>query len=366
MLNVHLHPRVLCALVVAAAASPMSCGGSDSAPPYGGVPRDQPPLTALSNTWTWIDVPESKCDDGSTTGFAVNPKDTGDLFIFFEGGGACWDYLRCVAYQGATNRGPVQAAQWATREQALPEPFDRTRDSNPFRNATMIYIPYCTGDLHVGDNVMNYTSGSSTVTYNHKGGPDTIAFLSRVASTWVNPVRVVVSGSSAGGYGAALNYDLVRRTFPEARMYLVDDAGPLLEGSAVSDDLRNAWITSWNIGGLIDGLCSGCRADFSLLHTTLTKRYPNDRMALMSSWQDGTISFYFSLTAAEFQTDLMLMINDRLVPTRTFCDFVIAGAQHTLLGTMTTSTASGQVLEPWLDTMINDGAGWVSVQDAPN
>jgi hypothetical protein len=33
---------------------------------------------------------------------------------------------------------------------------------------------------------------------------------------------------------------------------------------------------------------------------------------------------------------------------------------------MTTSTAKDQVLEPWLDTMINDGNNWVSVQADPN
>ena len=359
---------LLCVLVsvavTVAAAGAISCGGSNSATPYDGVPRDLPPLTAPSGSWTWIDVPESTCDDGTPTGFAVNPKDTSDLFIFFEGGGACWDYLTCVVAQSATT-GPVQAAQWATRAQNLPQPFDRTRDSNPFRNATMVYIPYCTGDLHVGDKVMNYMSGSTTKTYNHKGLPDTIAFLSRVASTWKNPTRVVVSGSSAGGYGAALTYDLARRSFPDARMYLVDDAGPLLEGSAVSDSLRSAWISSWNIGGFIDDLCTGCSADFSLLESKLVQRYPGDRLALLSSLQDGTISFYFSLSAQTFQTDLLQMINDRLVPTHNFRSFVIAGNQHTLLGTMTTSTVGTQVLEPWLDTMVNDGSDWASVQATP-
>jgi hypothetical protein len=345
-------------LVVSLALAAASCGGGDSS--YTGVPRDQPPLTANASTWTWIDVPDSKCDDGSPTGFAVNPKDTSDLFIYFEGGGACWDYLTCVAV-GTASKGPVQQAQWQAREAALPEPFDRTRASNPFKDATMIYIPYCTGDLHAGDNVATYTSTSS-VTYYHKGRPDTIAFLSRVVSTWGSPRRVVVSGSSAGGYGAALSYDLTRRTFPDARMYLIDDAGPLLEGDAVSPGLRSAWIASWNIGGLIDDMCAGCRDDFSLLETQLNKRYPDDRKALLSSLQDQTIRTYFQLTPDVFQTDLLAMIKDRLDPTSTFRSFVIAGEQHTLLGTMTTSTTKDQVLEPWLDTMINDGDGWVSVQ----
>lgn len=327
---------------------------------YQGVPRDQQPLIATPGTWTWIDVPESKCQDGTPTGFAINVQDTSDLFIFYEGGGACWDYLTCVVADTATH-GPVGATEWAMRQQSLPQQFDRTRLTNPFRNATMIYIPYCTGDLHVGDNVPTYTGAGAPLTYYHKGLPDTVAFLSRVASTWTDPARVVVSGSSAGGFGAILTYDLTRKTFPGSRMYLVDDAGPLLEGDALPAAEKQAWITAWNIGGFIDGLCAGCQTDFSKLETTLTTSYPNDRMALLSSLQDVTIRTYFMLMPAVFQSDLLQMINDRLAPSVAFRAFAITGQQHTLLGTMTTSNTNGTVLEPWLDQMINDQEGWDTV-----
>ena len=349
----------LWATALAAGALPVVSCGSDAG--YAGVPRDLPPLTAQPGTWTWIDVPDSQCEDGTPTGFAVNVQDTSDLLIYFEGGGACWDYLTCVVVDTATH-GPVGAAEWATRQQALPAPFDRARASNPFRNATMVYIPYCTGDLHVGDNVPIY-QGLTSKTYHHKGRPDTLAFLSRVASTWKDPARVVVSGSSAGGFGAALTYDIARKTFPDARMYLVDDAGPLLEGDALPASEKNAWITAWNIGDLIDGMCGvGCRSDFSGLETTLTSRYPNDRKALLSSLQDVTIRTYFMLTPDQFQTDLLQMIADRIDPTIAFRTFLITGEQHTLLGTMTTSTTGGVVLETWLDDMINDHAAWPSVK----
>ena len=106
----------------------------------------------------------------------------------------------------------------------------------------------------------------------------------------------MVSGSSAGGFGAILLYDLTRKTWPKSRMYLVDDAGPLLEGDALPAAEKQAWISAWNIGGFIDGLCAGCQTDFSQLETTLTTSYPNDRMALLSSLQDVTIRTYFMLT----------------------------------------------------------------------
>jgi hypothetical protein len=354
--------------ILAAGASAIACGSSSASNAdsgvdagYQGVPRNQQPLAATPGTWTWIDVPESKCDDGTPTGFAINVQDTSDLFIFYEGGGACWDYITCVVASAAAP-GPVGATEWAMRQQNLPQQFDRTRATNPFRNATMVYIPYCTGDLHIGDNFTTYTGAGAPRPYHHSGLPDTIAVLSRVASTWTDPARVVVSGSSAGGFGAILTYDLTRKTFPGARMYLVDDAGPLLEGDALPAAEKQAWISAWNIGGFIEGLCAGCQTDFSKLETTLTTNYPNDRMALLSSLQDGTIERYFMLSANAFQTDLLQMVSDRLAPSVAFRAFLITGTQHTLLGTMTTSTTNGTVLEPWLDQMINDQKGWDTVQ----
>jgi hypothetical protein len=334
-----------------------SCGSSSH--PSGGLPQDAPALVAPAGVWTWIDVPESQCDDGSPTGFAVNPQDTSDLFIFFEGGGACWDYLTCFVVNSATH-GPVGSAEWATRAASLPAPFDRTRATNPFSNATMVYIPYCTGDLHAGDNVAQYSGDNVTRTYYHKGRSDTVAFLNRVTSTWRAPTRVVFSGSSAGGYGAALTYDLMRKTYPATRMYLIDDAGTLLEGDAVPAAERTAWFASWNLGGVVDPLCPGCRDDLSGFYTTLASRYPNDRMALLSSLQDDTISAYFMLAADQFQTDLLQMLGDRLTPTLNFRAFLISGSQHTLLGTPQVTTQN-VVLESWLGDMVNDRSPWPTI-----
>jgi hypothetical protein len=346
-------PLLLGSLMVLAAA----CDGGG---PAGGVPTNQPPLVAAPGVWTWVDVPGSQCSDGTPTGFAVNPQASDDLFIYFEGGGACWDYLTCFTL--VTASGPFGAADWPAFEPTLNGPFDRTRASNPMRNATMVYIPYCTGDLHVGDNVAQYQYGVYSGTYHHKGMPNTIAFLSLVASTWRKPARVVYGGSSAGGYGAALSYPLMRQTYPDAKMYLVDDAGTLLEGDALSPSLRSSWITSWNIGALADSICIGCRDDFSQVYPALAGRYPKDRMALLSSQRDVTIRTFFNLTPDEYQTDILAMVHDRLNPLPNFHAFLIAGEQHTLLWTSTQSTTNGVVLETWLDDMLADRPAWATVQ----
>src|ERR1700761_5611520 len=41
-------------------------------------------LSLPTNVWSWVNVPQSTCDDGSTTGIGVNPGTGPDLVVFFD------------------------------------------------------------------------------------------------------------------------------------------------------------------------------------------------------------------------------------------------------------------------------------------
>jgi hypothetical protein len=349
------------------AATLLAACGSSAAPPGastsdGGL-ADVAPLSAPAGAWTWVDVPESACDDGTPTGIAVNPGSGDDVLVYFEEGGACWDYDTCAVLDTSTH-GPFGRAQWElTAGQLDAGPFDRTRATNPFRASSYVFVPYCTGDLHAGDNVATYKGAGGTRVIHHVGRKNAAAALARIAATWPHAARVVVSGTSAGGFGAALNYDLYRHAFPAATMALVDDAGPLLEGEGVPSALRTAWFAAWHLGDILDPLCAGCRADVSQLYPTLASRYPQDRLALVSTTTDPVISLYLMLSLDQFQTDLRATVRDRFDPTTNARVFLIAGMQHGLLLTDATTTSpqsSGPVtLESWLDAMVNGGT-WTS------
>jgi hypothetical protein len=324
------------------------------------------PLQVAAGTWTWVDVPGTACDDGSMTGIGVNPAPGGsgaDLLVFLNGGGACWDASTCLVLNTATH-GPFGAAQFAALQPASARGFDRTRATNPFRGFSYVFVPYCTGDLHAGSNVASYavtSLASTSVAYHHVGRLNIEAILARVQATWPAPARVVVSGSSAGGFGATLNYDLFRRAYPNATLSLVDDSGPFLEGDAIPASTRAAWNASWHLGDVVDPLCAGCATDLSQLYPALAALYPQDRMALLSSLQDQTISAYFQLSGADFQTKLQQMIADRIDPSPRFHTFLIPGQSHTMLGTPDTMMAGGLTLEAWLGQMIGGDAAWMSV-----
>ena len=53
--------------------------------------------------------------------------------------------------------GPFGQAQWeASGAPSVGHALDRARATNPFRAASYVFIPYCTGDLHAGSNVATY------------------------------------------------------------------------------------------------------------------------------------------------------------------------------------------------------------------
>ncbi len=362
------------ALAVAGAAllARAACGASAGAgatagesPPAGTAPATAAePITGLQpGAWTWVDFPESACSDGSPTGIGVNAGTGPDLVLVLNGGGACWDWLTCYVL-GTAAGGPFGRPQLEILEaRALAGSIlDRALPGNPFADATLVFVPYCTGDVHGGDRVTTYTGGGGQRTYHHVGHSNLVTFLRRVAATWPTPRRLVVSGSSAGGFGAVLNYDTIRSAFPASVGFLVDDSGPPLEPGAVSQTELDAWFSSWGLGDVLDPLCGGaCRSGLSPGLSALARKYPRDRMALLSSLQDQVISNYFLLDGARFESELRRTAADVLAPLPNVRFFFVAGSSHTMLGDPAAFT-QGVPLLTWLAQQVGGDAAWTSQQ----
>lgn len=320
------------------------------------------PITAPAGEWTWVDVDGTACDDGSTTGLAINPGTSTNLLVFMMGGGACWDYVTCFTV-GTASHGPFGAEEWSDYPPALGGSiFDRGDANNPFADWSYVFVPYCTGDLHGGDGIVTYTQGDNARDYHHTGHSNIVADLARVAPTFPNPGRVVVSGASAGGGGTLMNYPTFRWYWPDVPMNLLDDSLPLLQGDAIQPWLRETWTASWNLNGLLDDLCPDCETDFSRLHVALGERWPNDRMALLTSEEDETISGYLLMSGERYKGYLHALDEDVFATSPTWKRFFVAGDGHTMIGNPARhETAAGDELWPWLTQMVTDDPAWASV-----
>jgi len=343
-----------------------ACGGKDPAapPPATSYPPLGPPLTGLAaGSFSWVDFPDSSCDDGSPTGIAVSPGTGPDLLVFLNGGGACWDYLTCYTL-GTASHGPFGTAQFQRLQGSdLPGSIlDRGLAGNPFADATLVFIPYCTGDIHGGDSVMSYVGPAETRVHRHVGRKNVLAFLSRLAATWPAPARLVVSGASGGGFGALLNYDAFRHYWPQARAFLVDDSGPPLGPAAVSPLLLAAWFRSWRLDLVLDPICGqACHTDLSAQITALSRRYPQDRLALLSSLQDQVISGYYLLSGPALEKELQRVAAEVIAPTPNFRAFLVTGRTHPMLDDPA-AFSQGLSLLGWLEQQVSGDAAWSTRQ----
>ncbi|HEY4223913.1 MAG TPA: pectin acetylesterase-family hydrolase, partial [Myxococcota bacterium] len=176
---------VITALGAACTNAPASDGKKDAGPSDVDAPPLGDPIDATAGVWTFVDFPDSSCDDGSSTGIGVNIGTSNNLLVFFSGGGACWDFQTCFTLNTAEH-GPFKKAQLdqITQGGSPNTVVDRSDAANPFQDWSYVFVPYCTGDIHAGDVVQTYTSGTTSKTLAHVGHKNVLAYLERIGATF--------------------------------------------------------------------------------------------------------------------------------------------------------------------------------------
>ncbi|MBK9515834.1 MAG: DUF4215 domain-containing protein [Anaeromyxobacter sp.] len=260
------------------------------------------PLTGLTvDQWTWIDVPGATCGDGTQAGFAVLPGTSSELHIYLAGGDYCTDAASCELSLGA---GGLRdgATQFQVIEAGLTPFFRDAR--NPLPAATVVWVSYCTADLHGGARDADYAFSTGSHTIHHRGHSNLVAFLERIAATWPTPSRLVVAGYSAGGFGATVNYDTVRLFWPDAKAYLAVDSGLFLPGPNPVASWPEA-VAAWGLQDTIGADCPECVDAPFLLHGFLYRWYPNDRKAFVGCTKDPNLSAFYGLSPTDYAAKLL-------------------------------------------------------------
>ena len=190
----------------------------------GDTTSTEDPATPVDPAAEWVEheaPPECLCAHGDPYSYWTRTADPAKVVLYFQGGGGCFSADMCA-------EGSTQYQQVATGEQVLGAPgeppagiFDLNDPDNPFRDWSFVYVPYCTGDLHLGDNVHEY---SADVTVNHKGFVNANAAYDTLLEEFGGAKEVFVTGSSAGGAPAPLFGGLVSDDLPDARVSVLADA----------------------------------------------------------------------------------------------------------------------------------------------
>jgi hypothetical protein len=328
-------------------------GGDASTSPITGAPDDQ---------WTWVDFPAAVCANGSSTGLAINPHaGATNLMIYFEGGGDCVDATTCWGPDaGATNlNGYTQSTfEGLVTSNKLVPTLLRTVSGNPFATMNMVYVPYCTGDLHSGTVLSNLTdSDGGTIPTYFYGALDMDAFLERLVPTFPSMTRIWVIGSSAGGFGTYLNFGRIATAFGVG-VDLIDDSGPPIyeNGSPTMDNagLFGIWGTA---AGLPTG-CATCNSFRQVLDYDFTVQQsfsPLGRFGFLSFLEDTTISKDFGYDASTEYPPLMETFSASLPDSGLAATFLVSNYPSHVVESDPTLA---QYYMPWMTNMINRDGGW--------
>jgi hypothetical protein len=196
--------------------------------------------TAQPITWEKVAAPEDcECSDGSEFHWWQHEGDATRVLFVLEGGGACFSAETCGDTADATAK-PNLAADLPdgpgfVRRDGTPVPasqglVDVANPDNPLAGYSVVYVPYCTGDLHLGSNTQDYGDG---VVVEHDGRTNATAALEGMAASFPDAEEVVVLGFSAGSAGAPLYGGLAHDLLPDAEITVIADASGAYPGDPV-------------------------------------------------------------------------------------------------------------------------------------
>jgi len=297
------------------------------------APTTIPPTTTEASeptpSWVQINAEGCVCSDGSDYTYWLREADPTRVMLFFDGGGACFSAETCNPEDPAYS---TQADDNMT--EADTGVFDLANPANPVANWSMIFMPYCTGDVHLGTNTeVDYGDG---IVVNHLGYTNAENGLDALISRFPNAEQILVTGSSAGGVPTPLFAGLVADAFPDADvMGLPDGSGGYPSNPGLNALIGNLWGTS---GAIPDWTSTAdvTAAEFGIpdLYGLAATEFPAIRWARFDHAYDGTQATFSALAGlADSTVKAVLDINEALAESSgiDLDVYVAPGTEHTIL-----------------------------------
>jgi pectinacetylesterase len=323
------------------------------------------------------------CMNGSPYAFFAKRGTVNKLLFYFQGGGACWESLTCSLPACDTSVDPTSASD--NPGLAHSGFFDLANPANPFRDWNIVFVSYCSCDIHFGDAAQDYPPHVE-----HRGYQNSRAVEKWAREHFVAPDEVFVTGSSAGAYGAWFNAPLLMDVWPAAHFDVLADAG----NGVITQSFLDQNFPNWNFAAnlppsipelktvLTDG--SGIPGYTKVVAT----RFPNANWAHYASAYDGSFggqsSFYAIMLAnnnpvaalswwtatCQFNQKMRMQVMDTAAALTNYRYYIGTGARHTMwYSNKVYNDTSGGVplLVDWIDAMqaTLPGApapGWTNVE----
>ena len=319
------------------------------------------------------------CDSDKYTFFAKRGT-TNKLVVFFQGGGACWDSMNCLYYSTFNEQEFETVEGYFSNPDDMKGIFDTNNPDNPFKDWYIVYLPYCTGDLFWGANDFAYPDYTDALTVDtwtiqHRGFVNFKVVLKWMKDNFRLPREIFVAGSSAGGYGAIMNYPYIRESFPLSRVYVLGDAANGVTGGEFNSKIKDVWdvqMPDWILGSDISQITT------EDVYTNIAAEYPFMKLAqYTTAWDQTQVWFYHlqcddnvmypntwnSLGDTDFGTwnyCMNLYTHDAAAVAPNYRYYIGAGSDHTILLSdkfYTETSAGGVSFAQWIKSMVNNPFG---------
>ncbi|MFD1671789.1 pectin acetylesterase-family hydrolase [Agrilactobacillus yilanensis] len=169
------------------------------------------------------------------------------LLILFCGGGVAADAYS-AARPDKINQRDVKETFYLPDTDVIGYFFGRSGlanqkiEENPYKNWSVVVIPYASGDFHCGTNDFYYNDEEvGEGVCHHLGYLNFCAMIEKIQEFVPNPEEVIISGFSAGGFGAALLTNDIISKFPKCEDFycLIDSSS--LEYDGWTKTAVNQW-----------------------------------------------------------------------------------------------------------------------------
>lgn len=302
--------------------------------------RTEPGKNNYTNYYYSLD--DCRCFDGDEAHVSVSEGTSNKVMIFLEGGGARWP-----------------GGGFAVDLDMLMDiSFKSRKEQNPLGDWHFVYVPYCDASIHSGDSVVEY---DGQMRY-HWGLRHTSAAVALTKQLFPDPEKILVAGSSAGGFGTFYGWAVTKYLFLETDTYILNDSGVGFWDPGQPE----TWQTiksAWNLN--IPEECVRCDGPILTYVYDLYFKYDDQvRIGMFTSYNDWIINrMFFQMDPADFESTLLTVTDDIHFenPSR-FNRFFVTGNSHTsyefLFPQGPEYQINGVSMYDWIDMLVNDDPAW--------
>lgn len=317
------------------------------------------PGAVAADGWTSFDPgPGPVCADGSAVDYLERRADPKRVVLYFEGGGACFSAETCAFDGPETTYVPrsLATAEWLADRGGI---FDFDEPENPLAQHSFVYVPYCTGDVHLGDATTSY---ADDLVVEHHGFPNGLAALDHLVAAYPEIEHLLVTGTSAGSVPTPLFAGLASDRLPDARITtLGDGSGAYPDDPVVNALIGGLWgsieaVPDWPVatGTTVRDWGIPRLYDFAGTHA------PDITFARFDYAFDAAQAFYAGLVGVEAD-DLVTLIDEIEAEIEVggpaVASYVAPGTDHTILGqdVLYALEVEGVRFVDWLTQLVEGG-----------